>query len=235
MLLARVDAQDLAAANGNANPKTLPALHATARRRCFLATKRAIDILAASALLAFLAPLMSVVAIFVAIDGGPVLFRHQRSGRGGAVFDCLKFRTMIADAEETFEEYLSYHPEARPDWDADRKLRFDPRLTAIGRVLRTSSLDELPRLLNVLRGDMSLVGPRAITVPEVALYGDRLHLYQSLRPGLTGLWHVSGLKNADLGARVALDERYVLGVDLLLDLSILLRTIPALLRRRGAR
>lgn len=196
--------------------------------------KRALDIGIALTALAFLAPLMAFLAMLVALDGGPVLFSHRRIGRGAQPFGCLKFRTMIDDAEASFAEYLAYHPAAGPEWAAGRKLRFDPRITAIGRLLRSTSLDELPQLVNILRGEMSLVGPRAVTDPEVGLYGAAAPLYLSIRPGLTGLWQVSGRNQLDFPARVRLDERYVREWGLLGDFGILARTPMAVLRRTGA-
>jgi len=197
--------------------------------------KRGLDVVLAALILVVLSPLMAGLALLVAIDGGGVLYAHRRSGRDGRAFGCLKFRTMITDAEECFQEYLAHHPDTVREWLADRKLRFDPRVTPVGRLLRSTSLDELPQLLNVLRGDMSLVGPRPVTDEELPLYGDRLGLYLSVRPGLTGLWQVSGRNDVDFAARVALDERYVRDMGFLADLRILLRTPAVVLRRAGAR
>lgn len=197
--------------------------------------KRILDILLASFLLFLTFPLLLGIALLVATDGGPVLFRHRRIGRHGVSFSCLKFRTMILGAEECLTEYLSYHPEAQAEWERDRKLAFDPRVTKIGRFLRLSSLDELPQLLNVLRGEMSIVGPRPVTQEELAQYGGVASLYRSVRPGITGLWQISGRNDITYAARVGLDERYVRNWSLALDLSILLRTPAVVLVRRGAR
>ncbi|WP_112662534.1 sugar transferase [Microvirga flavescens] len=200
-----------------------------------LAVKRAFDIVS-SALLLFLAlPLFAVIALFVAMDGGPVFFAHKRIGRGGKVFGCLKFRTMILDAEGCLNEYLSHHPHAAIEWQREQKLNFDPRVTAIGRFLRSSSLDELPQLINVLLGDMSLVGPRPVTSSELTHYGSSVEFYKSVRPGITGLWQVSGRNDVGYATRVALDERYVREWNLALDASILLRTPMVVLSRQGAR
>lgn len=198
-------------------------------------TKRVLDILLASFLLFLTFPLLLGIALVVAMDGGPVLFKHRRIGRHGASFGCLKFRTMILDAEDCLAEYLSYHPEAQIEWDRDRKLTFDPRVTKIGRFLRLSSLDELPQLLNVLRGEMSIVGPRPVTQEELAQYGVAASLYKSVRPGITGLWQISGRNDITYATRVSLDERYIRNWSLALDLSILLRTPAVVLTRRGAR
>ncbi|MGO4705702.1 sugar transferase [Microvirga sp. 2MCAF38] len=197
--------------------------------------KRAFDI-TGSLLLLFLAlPLLAVIALLVAIDGGPVFFAHKRIGRGGEVFGCLKFRTMILDAENCLNEYLSFHPHAAIEWQRDQKLTFDPRVTAIGQFLRSSSLDELPQLINVLLGQMSLVGPRPVTTGELAHYGNVLDLYKSVRPGITGLWQVSGRNDVGYAMRVSLDERYVRDWSLGLDFKILFRTPLVVLSRRGAR
>ena len=133
--------------------------------------KRVIDIIGSLALLVLFSPLFLVVALMVSLDGGPVFYRHKRIGRDGKPFGCLKFRTMILGAEACLNEYLSYHPEQRRDWEQDQKLAFDPRVTAIGNVLRRLSLDELPQLVNVLVGEMSLVGPRPVTEGELKHYG----------------------------------------------------------------
>lgn len=199
------------------------------------AWKRGLDAVLAGTLLVMILPLMAVIAVLVSLDGGPVFYGHSRVGLGGRPFRCLKFRTMIVEAEECFEEYLSYHPGVVEEWAQTRKLRFDPRVTGIGKILRATSLDELPQLLNVLRGEMSLVGPRPVTRQEIALYGESAPLYASVRPGITGLWQVSGRNDLDYAARVALDARYVLERGAAMDLAILLRTPAVVLRRRGAR
>ncbi len=191
--------------------------------------------LASASMLFLLLPLLAALALVVAMDGGPVLFRHRRIGRDGVPFDCLKFRSMIDDAEASFAEFLSYHPGVVREWETDRKLRFDPRVTAVGRMMRSTSLDELPQLVNVLFGDMSLVGPRPVTQVEVIAYGDASAAYQRVRPGITGLWQVSGRNDVDFATRVAIDERYVRDSGLLIDLRILLMTPSVVLRRRGAR
>src|SRR3954462_8111404 len=136
-------------------------------RRAECALKRGLDVLVAGAMLVFLAPVLAVVALLVAMDGGPVIFRHSRVGQFGKPFECLKFRSMIVGAEELLPYYLALHPEAAEEWARDQKLAFDPRVTGIGKLLRRMSLDELPQLVNVLRGDMSLVGPRTVTRAEL--------------------------------------------------------------------
>lgn len=207
----------------------------TKLRHSTFKVKRLTDIVIALLLLFLTFPLLVAIALLVAMDGGPVLFKHRRIGRHGTGFGCLKFRTMILGAEECLEEYLSYHPEARAEWEQGRKLNFDPRITRIGHLLRLSSLDELPQLLNVIKGDMSIVGPRPVTHEELAQYGTSACLYKSVRPGITGLWQISGRNDLSYATRVTLDERYVRNWSLALDLGILLRTPAVVLSRRGAR
>lgn len=197
--------------------------------------KRAFDFTAASLLLIMSIPLFIAVAALVAIDGGPIFFRHQRVGKNGETFGCLKFRTMILGAEECLDEYLSLHPDAQMEWAREQKLSFDPRITSIGRFLRLSSIDELPQLLNVIKGDMSLVGPRPVTRGELVHYGFATALYKSVRPGITGLWQVSGRNDLGYDMRVRLDEQYVKTWSLFADLVILVRTPAVVISRRGAR
>jgi lipopolysaccharide/colanic/teichoic acid biosynthesis glycosyltransferase len=185
--------------------------------------------------LLFLAPVMIAVAVAVfAQDGGPVLFAHRRIGRGGRHFYCLKFRTMAVDAEQRLASLLAADPRARAEWERDHKLRDDPRVTRLGVFLRKSSLDELPQLFNVLRGEMSLVGPRPIVDAEVAKYGRRFRTYCAVKPGITGLWQVSGRNDTSYRTRVALDCVYARERNVLLDGYIILSTVPAVLTRRGS-
>ena len=197
--------------------------------------KRVFDIGSASILLLLSLPLLIVTAAIVAIDGGPVLYLHRRVGAGGRPFRCIKFRTMILDAELCLDEYLSHHPRAQAEWVSERKLTFDPRVTAIGQYLRRSSLDELPQLINVIRGEMSLVGPRPVTLSELENYGSSAELYKCVRPGMTGLWQVSGRNDVSYRTRVALDERYVHDWSLGLDIWILFQTPRVLFTKLGAR
>ena len=197
--------------------------------------KRGVDVFGSAILIVIAFPLFVVVALVVATDGGPVFFRHMRVGRDGRMFGCWKFRTMIVDAETCLDEYLHYHQEAEREWKRDQKLAFDPRITPVGRFLRQSSLDELPQLFNVLLGEMSLVGPRPVTQGELAYYGQVAPLYLSVRPGITGLWQVSGRNDVGYSERVALDKQYVLHHHVLFDVFILYRTIGVGVSRRGAR
>jgi len=186
-------------------------------------------------LLVALAPLLTLISIAIHLqDGGPVLFGHTRVGRDGRLFRCLKFRTMAVDAEERLAAYLACDPQARREWRLDQKLRDDPRITPLGNYLRRSSLDELPQLFNVLRGDMSLVGPRPIVPDEVVRYGWRFRHYCRVKPGITGLWQVTGRNDVSYRRRVAMDVMYARSHCLAGDLRILAMTVPAVLLRRGS-
>jgi lipopolysaccharide/colanic/teichoic acid biosynthesis glycosyltransferase len=190
--------------------------------------------LAALALLFFL-PLMILVALAIwCEDRGPVLFAHRRIGRDGRRFSCLKFRSMAVDAEERLHEVLDADPQARAEWERDHKLRNDPRVTRLGVFLRKSSLDELPQLLNVIHGEMDLVGPRPIVDGEIPKYGARFKHYCAVNPGITGLWQVSGRNDASYRSRVAMDCVYARSKSVALDLWILAATVPAVLMRRGS-
>lgn len=192
------------------------------------------DLLAASVLVTVLAPLFVLFAVLIMRDGGPVVYGHSRIGRNGRPFNCLKFRTMAPDAERRLQQLLDADPEAAAEWQATRKLKNDPRVTPVGRFLRASSLDELLQLFNVLRGDMSLVGPRPVTVDELALYGRDVSYYLETRPGMTGLWQISGRNEVTYEERVRLDVWYVKNWTLWHDIAILVRTIPVVWRRVGA-
>ena len=197
---------------------------------------RMLEIVLCVAILVFFAPLMIVVALLIKLgDGGPILFAHPRIGRFGRTFPCLKFRSMAVNAEAQLQALLARDPAARAEWERDHKLTVDPRITALGQFLRRSSLDELPQLFNVLRGEMSLVGPRPIVQAEVARYRRYFRYYCQVRPGITGLWQVSGRSDLRYRRRVALDVVYARSRCLGLDFKILLATAPAVLARRGAR
>ena len=205
------------------------------RKALFPIAKRALDILGAGIGLVLLAPFFLIVALMVRADGGPAFFAHQRVGRGGKLFGCLKFRSMVIDSQARLEALLANDPAARAEWEATRKLKNDPRITRIGRFLRSTSLDELPQLINVLLGEMSLVGPRPVQEAEIdRYYGASAAHYMAVRPGITGLWQVSGRSETSYESRVALDVSYVSRPSLLADISILLRTPVAVLSRRGA-
>jgi exopolysaccharide production protein ExoY len=199
-------------------------------------TKRTMDLLIAPTALILLAPIICLIAIWIKVTmGGPVLFSHRRVGHDGKMFGCLKFRTMVQNADEVLKAHLAANPEAAREWAQSRKLRDDPRVTALGELLRKSSLDEIPQFLNVLRGEMSCVGPRPVMLDELVRYGLSMHEYLCARPGLTGRWQVSGRSDLDYETRVRMDADYVREWRLWHDIEILLLTIPAVLGSKGSR
>ena len=200
-----------------------------------LSAKRSLDVVGSLILILFVSPLFAMITLIVSLDGGPALFRHKRIGRNGEMFNCLKFRTMILGAEACLHEYLDHHPDAKAEWQNNQKLDFDPRITPVGRLLRATSLDELPQLFNILKGDMSLVGPRPVTKDELIRYGESATHYLAVRPGLTGPWQISGRNETGYNERVALDHAYVSQLSLYRDIAILLQTPAAVLSRRGAK
>lgn len=208
---------------------------ARARNAAAELAKRGVDIVGALAGLFLFGPLMLIVAALASLDGASPIFAHRRIGRDGRPFLCLKFRTMAPDAPQRLAALLETDPRARAEWDRDQKLRNDPRVTPVGAFLRRTSLDELPQFINVLKGDMSLVGPRPIVSDEIPRYGDRFALYASCRPGITGIWQVSGRNNTSYEHRVALDAHYAAHRSLKLDASIMLRTFGVVLSGDGAR
>lgn len=196
--------------------------------------KRIFDIIfSVIAFLLFL-PSMLIVAFLISLDGGPVFFRHRRVGRYGVPFDCIKFRSMHIDANERLKALLACDDVAQQEWKTTFKLKKDPRVTTLGRLLRKSSFDEIPQLFCVLRGDMSLVGPRPIVSEEIPLYGPNIDQYFSCRPGITGLWQVSGRTNTTYEQRVTLDTLYADSQSLLLDIRILIQTVRVVLLGTGA-
>ena len=197
--------------------------------------KRIADILIILLALPVLLPLLLLVALMVRFtSAGPVFFSHRRICRGGAFFSMWKFRTMCVNSAEVLEHYLAGHPEARAEWNKSHKLRNDPRITSVGHFLRRSSLDELPQIWNVLGGRMSLVGPRPIVAAEVQKYGDHFDCYCRVKPGVTGLWQVSGRSTLSYDERVALDCDYVNRWSLTRDSSILVQTFQSVINRDGA-
>ncbi len=197
--------------------------------------KRAFDIVASIGAMVFLAPVFLTIAVLISIfDPGPIFFGHERVGRQGRLFKCWKFRSMVVDSKERLAVLLASDPAAKIEWDATQKLRNDPRITALGAFLRKTSLDELPQLWNVLRGEMSLIGPRPITRGELDRYGRDRRYYLVVRPGISGLWQVSGRSQTNYEQRVALDREYVEGWSFLGDIRIAVMTVPAVLLARGA-
>jgi Undecaprenyl-phosphate galactose phosphotransferase WbaP len=180
-------------------------------------------------------PLLAGIALLVKISSpGPVLYSHRRLGRNGRPFKAYKFRSMVNNSQEVLEKMLSQSPEVRAEWEANHKLKDDPRVTAVGSFLRRTSFDEFPQLINILKGEMSLVGPRPIVEGEVEKYGRDFDRIFSVKPGLTGLWQVSGRSDTDYAERVALDTYYLQSWSLWLDLWVLLKTIGVVIRGKGA-
>ena len=214
-----------------APPSTLTALTLVRRQSRFgRSLKRSGDVLFSLMVLGFGSPLFLLLALLVQISSpGPVFYVQRRVGRGYRRFGCVKFRTMRADADAVLSQVLEESPEMRAEFERDFKLRDDPRITPIGRFLRRSSLDELPQFFNVLRGEMSVVGPRPIVDKEIERYFDYMDEVLSVRPGLTGLWQVSGRNNLSYAKRVRLDLAYARGRSFFLDLAIILRTFGVLL------
>jgi lipopolysaccharide/colanic/teichoic acid biosynthesis glycosyltransferase len=195
--------------------------------------KRAFDLICSAVLLALLLPAFLAIGIALLRTGRPILFAQERAGRGGRSFRCLKFRTMIPGAEEILERLLRQDPVLQSEWQQNQKLKVDFRITRLGRLLRKWSLDELPQLWNVLRGEMSLVGPRPAMLDQMHLYGNLAKFYYAVRPGITGLWQVEA-RGEGFERRIELDCEYVHGLSFWKDLGLLLRTIPAVLSARGA-
>lgn len=193
--------------------------------------KRLLDLLILVLVAPVAAPLVVMLALMARLDGGPALYAQPRIGRGGRLFRCWKIRSMVVDADKRLEDYLEAHPAARIEWDRDQKLRNDPRITATGRFMRSTSLDELPQLWNILTGEMSFVGPRPFTPNQISLY--RGVSYYSLRPGLTGPWQVGERNGSGFAARAAYDTGYARDLSFALDLGILLRTVRVVLSRTG--
>jgi exopolysaccharide production protein ExoY len=196
--------------------------------------KRAFDFSGALIAILLLLPLFCLIALVIKLwDRGPVLYRHRRVGLNGKVFDCLKFRSMIVDAETVLSCHLAADAEAAREWEEIRKLKQDPRISPLGFTMRKTSIDELPQLLNILKGDMSFVGPRPIVADEMPKYGPSIRHYFSARPGLTGPWQISGRNDVDYPTRVALDREYVQAWSLWRDLAIIAKTARIVVTSRG--
>jgi len=200
-----------------------------------MSLKRSVDIVLSVFGIVLLAPLLIICFAVTRLSSpGPALFRHRRVGFNGKHFDCLKFRTMVTDAPERLRRLLESDRLAAAEWEANRKLRDDPRITVIGAILRKSSLDELPQLFNVLKGDMSIVGPRPVTDEELERYASSVGAYLSCRPGITGLWQVSGRSTTTYNKRVACDAFYARNWSMTLDAKIMVVTLPSLLATDNA-
>ncbi|MDP1880377.1 MAG: sugar transferase [Parachlamydiaceae bacterium] len=202
-----------------------------------LPLKRTFDIFFSIFCLIILSPIFLVISILILFtSSGNIIYSHERMGRGGKPFRCYKFRTMYLDADIRLAELLKHDPQLLKEWQQTYKLKKDPRVTAIGNVLRKLSLDELPQFWNVLRGDLSVVGPRPVVKEEFEKYfGTKGYKILSIRPGLTGLWQVSGRSDITCyHKRIQLDEYYVDNQSLLFDLQLILKTIPVMLGQKGA-
>ncbi|MEJ2601295.1 MAG: sugar transferase [Anaerolineales bacterium] len=185
--------------------------------------------------LPILIPLILLIMIAIKLDSkGNVFYRQTRIGKGERKFDVIKFRTMVENADEVLGKFLDENPKMLDEWNADHKLKDDPRITQVGKLLRKTSLDELPQLWNVVKGEMSLVGPRPIVKEEIKRYENRFKYYVQVPPGITGLWQVSGRNDIKYKYRVSLDEYYVRNRSIWMNLHILVRTVSAVILRQGA-
>lgn len=193
--------------------------------------KRGFDILFASTLILLLSPVMIVIAV-ITRRSGPIFFRHKRISQGKS-FDCLKFRTMIDMSQAEFDDMLVKYS-LKDEWESTRKLKFDPRIIPGGNFIRKYSLDELPQLINVLKGDMSLIGPRPITLKELESYGENQRWYNLVKPGLSGLWQVSGRNSLSFEQRMNFDVYYASHLNLMLDATIFIKTPLCVLSPKDA-
>lgn len=199
------------------------------------AWKRIFDLCLSLLGMVFVVPLGCIISLLIYLDSpGPVLFSHRRIGQHGKEFPCYKFRSMVPNAQEELEKYLAAHPEAKEEWERDFKLKDDPRVTKIGAFLRKTSLDELPQLLNVIKGEMSLVGPRPIVQAEIEKYGDYFYDFCLVPPGITGIWQVNGRSDTTYEERVQMDAWYVHNWSVWIDMVYLMKTIGVVLERKGA-
>lgn len=197
--------------------------------------KQCFDFIIGSLLLILLSVPIVIICLLIKLDSsGPALFSQYRIGKKGKLFNCYKFRTMFKDADKKFEEMINGNEDMRKEWEKKWKIREDPRVTRMGKLLRTTSLDELPQLINVMKGDMSLAGPRPYLPDEMHKIGEHINICFSVLPGITGLWQVSGRSNTSYNYRIALDSWYVRNWNLWLDVVILLKTIKVVLKREGA-
>jgi Undecaprenyl-phosphate galactose phosphotransferase WbaP len=197
--------------------------------------KRALDVFLTVAGGMLILPLIAFIALWIKLDSpGPAFYAHERIGQDGKQFGAWKFRSMVQNADQILERYLDNNPNLRAEWEQNHKLKDDPRITYVGRFLRKTSLDELPQLWNVIRGEMSLVGPRPIVLAEIPKYGQRFDLYTKVKSGLTGMWQISGRSDTSYNERVNLDSFYVSNWSVWLDLYILVRTVETVIFRQGA-
>jgi lipopolysaccharide/colanic/teichoic acid biosynthesis glycosyltransferase len=201
----------------------------------FPVVKRVLDVIGSGMAILFFMPILSVIAFLVRRDGGPALYADQRVGLHGTEFGCLKFRSMVLNGSDVLSEHLRRNPVALEEWNATQKLKNDPRITRIGRFLRKTSLDELPQFINVLKGDMSLIGPRPVGKKELKdRYGKNARYYKLVRPGITGPWQISGRSKISYERRVMMDVEYCRNPSYLKDTKIIIATPAAVIFLRGA-
>ncbi|PWW11548.1 undecaprenyl-phosphate galactose phosphotransferase [Mangrovibacter plantisponsor] len=209
-------------------------IHNNLAKRTSRFMKRTFDIVCSLLIICLASPLLAYLWFAVKRDGGPAIYGHMRVGRHGRLFPCYKFRSMVMNSQEVLENLLANDPEAKAEWDRDFKLKNDPRITKVGHFIRKTSLDELPQLFNVLKGEMSLVGPRPIISEELERYDQDVDYYLMAKPGMTGLWQVSGRNDVDYDTRVYFDSWYVKNWSLWNDIAILFKTVKVVLHRDGA-
>lgn len=195
--------------------------------------KRVFDIVLVLLLLPFIGLVIALLALATRRDGGPAFYGHVRIGRGGRPFSCWKIRTMVTDSGARLAAHLAADPAAAAEWARDFKLRHDPRITPLGNFLRKTSLDELPQIWNVLKGEMSFVGPRPVTREELARYKTAAKAYLAVRPGITGIWQVSGRNDIPYQTRITLDENYAKNINLKQDIKIIIKTANAVMTKTG--
>jgi len=198
--------------------------------------KRLFDIVFSVFAIIITLPITIPIAIIIKLtDGGSIIYGHERVGKGGRKFKVLKFRSMYIDADKKLKEILKNDPKAKEEWEKTFKLKNDPRITPIGKFLRKTSLDELPQFINVLKGEMSVVGPRPVVEEELKkYYKDKAELYKSVKPGVTGYWQVEGRNDTDYEERIKMDEYYIKNRSFLMDLKIILKTIKVMITGKGA-
>lgn len=204
-------------------------LHYLSSRR-----KRLLDLVGAGVILSVSSPVMLAIFAGRSLENAPVIFKQKRVGRGGDDFICPKFRSMVVNADSVLRNYLEKNPSAREEWSKSQKLRVDPRVDRLGSFIRRTSLDELPQLFTVLKGDMSLVGPRPILREEISRYNRAAPAYMNCKPGLTGVWQTSGRSDLDYKRRVAMDRHYAISASLSYDVHLLIKTIGVLISLKGA-
>lgn len=186
-------------------------------------------------LIVLLSPITLLIAIIIKLSNeGPVFYLHQRVGKQGKLFNMYKFRTMVVNADEVLQERINKYPAFREEWEQYQSITNDPRITKIGKILRRTSIDELPQLINILKGDMSLVGARPITADQIKMWNGKFTHYISTRPGITGLYQINGRNNLTFSQRIEMDTKYIKEKSFQLDMTILMKTFKAVISGEGA-